>query len=464
MSERVPRILIIDDEEGMRHSIGILLKRQGYDSASAPDAMTGLQSLESPESFDAVLCDLRMPNMDGLEFVEAVIKKGIEVPVIMMSAYGTIDLAVEALQRGAFSFISKPFKPGEVIVVLQKAIAHDALVNENRMLREERLRNYRFEELIGRDEKMTSMFESVSKIAKYKTTVLIHGESGTGKELVARSIHRLSERTGAFVAINCGAIPETLLESELFGHVRGAFTDAKSDRAGLFAEADSGTLLLDEVGEMPVHLQVKLLRVLQEEEVRPVGGTQSRKVDVRIVAATKQNLEDLIADNRFREDLFYRLSVFPIFLSPLRDRPGDIPLLADHFLAIHSRRLGLKSKGLRQKAMSLLMEYRWPGNVRELENVIERAMVISGGGFIEPDHLPEKARALQAAEMSGFPRGLPLANGELSVKSNSREMEILLIRKALEKTRGNRTNASKILEISLRALLYKLQEYGLTDL
>jgi two-component system, NtrC family, response regulator AtoC len=465
MNETHVKILVVDDEEGMRHSIRALLKQQGYECAVAVDGEDGLRAIESEGPFDAILCDLRMPKLDGLEFVERITKLGVQAPLVIMSAYGTIDLAVEAMQRGAFSFISKPFKPNEIIVVLQKALAHDALLDENKLLREEKIRHYRFEELIGRDEKMVSLFDSVKKIAPYKTSVLIHGESGTGKELVARSIHRLSTRvTKPFIAINCGAIPETLLESELFGHVKGAFTDARTDKAGLFAEADGGTLFLDEVGETPLHLQVKLLRALQEEEIRPVGGTQSLKIDVRIVAATKQNLEDLIALSKFREDLYYRLSVFPVYLPPLRDRPGDIPLLVEHFCDMHSKRLGVKVRGVREKAMSLLMEYSWPGNVRELENVLERAIVLAGGHFIEPNHLQEKIRAREILENIGVPKGLPIMTGELSIKANSREIEELLIRKALEKTRGNRTTAARVLEISLRTLLYKIQEFKITDL
>ncbi|MCB1152020.1 sigma-54-dependent Fis family transcriptional regulator [bacterium] len=462
MSDKTPVVLIVDDEKSMRHSVGVLLKKHAYDTAEAADAEKALEMLREDGPFDVILCDMRMPGMDGQEFVRRANQMGVETPIVVMSAYGSIDTAVQAMQNGAFDFISKPFKVEEVIIKLGRALAHRTLKDELEELRRERRATFQFADLVGKDEKIRAVFDAVEKIAGYKTSVLIEGESGTGKELVAKSIHGLSGRKGPFVAINCGAIPENLLESELFGHKKGAFTDATADKEGLFARADKGTLLLDEIGEMPLALQVKLLRVLQDEEVRPVGGTQSYKFDVRIIAATNQNLEEAIKEKAFREDLFYRLSVFPIHVPPLRDRPGDIPLLVEYFLERHQARLGVKVKGVRQKALALLMEYPWPGNVRELENVLERASVLAGGGYIEAEHLPEKLRSPRVVDIK-VPSEMPLAAGNLSVKQNSRVLEEIVIRKALEKTRGNRTNASKLLEISHRTLLYKIQEYGIDD-
>ncbi|MCC6158021.1 MAG: sigma-54-dependent Fis family transcriptional regulator [Deltaproteobacteria bacterium] len=464
MTNKNGRILVVDDEEPMRHSLETLLRRQGYETVSATDGQAGLDTLESAGPFDAVLCDLRMPNVDGMEFVRRAVESGHVMPIVVMSAYGSIDNAVEAMRMGAYSFVSKPFKPGEIAVVLGKALAHEALVDENRRLREEQQRQNTFEEMVGRDDRMREVFDAVQKIAPYKTSVLITGESGTGKELVARSIHRRSARAGAFVAVNCGAIPENLLESELFGHVKGAFTDARFDKAGLFVEADGGTMFLDEIGEMPKHLQVKLLRALQEEEIRPVGGGVSRLVDVRIVAATQLPPADLVRDTRLREDLYYRLAVFPIHIPPLRDRPGDIPLLVEHFVKVHRARMGIRVQGVRQKALSALMEYNWPGNVRELENVIERAMVLAGSGYVETEHLSDVIRLRRIVSDAGVPEQMPLAGGELSIKQNSRYLEEVVIRKALAKTRGNRTTAARMLEISHRTLLYKIQEYQIDDL
>ncbi len=463
MTDNNAKILIVDDEESIRDSLRALLSQQGYEVTLAADGRQGIEILCAGPEFDVVLCDLRMPEIDGLKFVDLAVEKGVESPIVMMSAYGSIDLAVDAMSRGAFSFISKPFKHNEVLAVLEKAVAHDALVEENRRLRREVLDKNRYGEMVGRDAKMIAVFEAVEKIAPYKTSVLITGESGTGKELIARSIHRNSGRPpDSFVAVNCGAIPETLLESELFGHVKGAFTDAREDKQGLFERAHGGTLFLDEIAETPPGLQVKLLRALQDGEIRPVGSSRTMTVDVRIVAATKQYVEKLVADGRFREDLFYRLSVFPIELPPLRERPGDVPLLIDHFILTGGARLSIKVRGVRSKALALLMEYNWPGNVRELENVIERAMVLARSRYIEAGDLPEKIRGRAAGEIEAS-SDLPLTSGDLSVKRNARIMEEIVMRKALEKTRGNKTAAARLLDISHRTLLYKMQEYGIED-
>jgi two-component system response regulator AtoC len=368
------------------------------------------------------------------------------------------------MKRGAYDYVSKPFRPDEVILVLKKAEERERLFRENASLKEA-LKRQRTEEargprgMIAHGPRMEELFRTIRKIAEYKTTVLLTGESGTGKELVARALHEQSPRKdGPFVAVNCGAIPETLLESELFGHKKGSFTDAVRDKRGLFVEASGGTLFLDEIGEMPLGPQVKLLRVLQEQIVRPIGDTQDLKVDVRVIAAT---VRDLAADaqvGRFREDLFYRLNVIHLALPPLRERREDIGPLVEHFIERTNRKLGTQMTGCSAEAMKLLYDYAWPGNVRELENTIERAMVLSDGPRIEAEGLPEKIRVVRD------PIRQSLSAGEMSIKKTTRVIEEELIRKALRETKGNRTNAAKILEISHRALLYKIKEYGILDL
>jgi len=374
----------------------------------------------------------------------------------LMSAYGSVDLAIEAMKVGAYDYISKPFKQDEVLMALTKAEERESLRRENRALKEAMRKEQTVHGILGKSEAIHKVFSTIGKVADYKTTVLIQGESGTGKELVARALHSGSTRKNKpFIPLNCGAIPETLLESELFGHKRGAFTDAHADKKGLFAEADQGTLFLDEIGELPLTLQVKLLRVLQEGRVRPLGATRDQELDVRVVAATVRDLRREVEENRFREDLYYRLNVLQINVPPLRDRRDDIMLLVEHFIERNNGRLGTNIRELDPHARKLLLNYPWPGNVRELENTIERAVVLAEGDLITVGDLPERMR--EPAD----PVAASLTTGELSIKKTARFMEETLIRRALEKTGGNRTAASKLLEISHRALLYKIKDYGI---
>ncbi len=451
------RVLVVDDEENLRLVLKTLLRRNGYEVEAAA---TGEEALELVESFgpDVVLTDVRMPKMGGLDLLAAMKNKGNDATVIVMSAYGNMDLAIEAMKAGAYDYVQKPFKHEEVVLALRKAEEREALRRENRALREEIRKEHRFEDILAKSGNMQDIFRTIVKIAEFKTTVLITGESGVGKELVARAIHRRSKRGGAFVALNCGAIPENLLESELFGHKKGAFTDAVADRRGLFEEAHGGTLFLDEIGELPLGLQVKLLRVLEDEKIRRLGETRDVQVDVRIVTATHRDLLTETKHGRFREDLFYRLNVLHIHCPPLRERREDIPLLIEHFLARNNARLGTSVRGLDTEARRLLFEYPWPGNVRELENTIERAMVLSEGDTITATDLPERIREARD------PVQMQLASGELSVKKTMRIIEEILIRRALQKTKGNRTRAAEVLEISHRALLYKIKDYEITDL
>ncbi len=453
------RLLIIDDERPFADMLDTMLTAAGYTTSVVNDAAQGLDHL-ADHGAELVLCDIKMPRMNGLEFLDAMTERGLASTVIMMSAFGTIDLAIETLKRGAYDYISKPFKRDEVLLTLKKAEERQQLRARVAELEDRVSRLQAIESgdrpLLGKSEPMLALKQIMAKVAAFSTTVLIVGESGTGKELVARAIHRAGPRAGrAFVAVNCGAIPETLLESELFGHVRGAFTDARSDKPGLFLEADGGTLLLDEVGELPPPLQVGLLRVLQEGEIRPVGASRSVSVDVRVVAATHRDLTEMVANGTFREDLYYRLNVLPVRVPPLRERPGDIKLLAEHILTRIAGSMGLPISTLHPHALKVLMGYPWPGNVRELENVLERAVVLADSQALTADDLP--AQLSHARD----PVQAVLASGDLSVKKATAFIERELIIRALDETAGNRTHAAKLLELSHRALLYKIKDYGL---
>ncbi len=451
------RVLVVDDEENIRLVLRTLLKKNGYDVEVAD---SGEAALALVDSFgpDVILTDVRMPKMSGLDLLATLKAKNALATVIVMSAYGSIDLALEAIQAGAYDYVSKPFKPDEVVLALRKAEERETLRRENRALKEQISQQAQFESMLAKSAPMVEVFRTVAKIADFKTTVLVTGESGTGKELVARALHtRSSRKGGPFVAINCGAIPENLLESELFGHKKGAFTDATSDKRGLFEEATMGTLFLDEIGELPLNLQVKLLRVLQEETIRRLGDSRDIKVDVRIVAATHRDLAAEVKAGRFREDLFYRINVLHIAIPPLRERREDVPLLIDHFVARNNARLGTNIRGLALDARKILLEYGWPGNVRELENTIERAMVLCESDTISASDLPERVReALDPVQVQ-------LRTGELSVKKTVEVVEQILIRRALQKTKGNRTRAAELLEISHRALLYKIKDYKIEE-
>ena len=451
------KILVVDDDESMRHMLSLVLKREGYEVQAVGKGSEALQ-LAISEPFDFILSDVVMPGMGGLELLQALKAKKIDATVIMMSAYGNLDTAVEAMKSGAYDYISKPFRPDEALMALRKAEEREHLRQENLRLRQEVQREYSFGNIVGKSPKMMQLFDTIKKIAEYKTSVLIIGESGTGKEMVARCLHYNSPRNnGPFEAINCGAIPETLLESELFGHEKGAFTDAKREKRGSFELAHQGTLFLDEIGEMSIAAQVRLLRVLQEGEIKRLGSERTLSVDVRIIAATVQDLAKAVAEGKFREDLFYRLNVLPVHLPPLRERKEDIPLLIDHFIHKYNEQHGLKTEGVAEGALARLLDYSWPGNVRELENAVERAMILTQGKKIEADNLPSEVLGMRPSWKKN------LWGDEYSIKKASRSMEEDLIRKALKKTGGNRSQAAKILEISHPALLSKIKEYAIQD-
>jgi two-component system response regulator AtoC len=449
-------VLVVDDDASMRHLLSVILRDAGFESRAVASGEDALRELDQ-RAYDLVLTDVRMPGMGGLALLQEVQRRDPDLVVVVMSAYGTHDAALEAVKAGAWDYVSKPFRPDDVVLVLRKAEERERLARENRRLRGELREAYRPESIVGASAAMEDLLRQVRKVAPLKTTVLVEGESGTGKELVARALHELSPRASfPFVAVNCGAIPAELIESELFGHVKGAFTDAHRNKKGLAAEADGGTLFLDEIGELPLGLQVKLLRFLQDEEVRPVGDTRSRKVDVRVVAATARDLRRAVDEGEFREDLFYRLNVVGLRLPPLRERREDVPALAAHFLARFARlRPDLPAPSFSEEALAALQGYRWPGNVRELEHVVERAVVLAEGPVIGEGDLPDALREAPPTADAGK------APADLSIKRGTRDLEARLIRAALERTGGNRTRAAELLQISYRALLYKIKEYGL---
>ena len=452
METAIKRILVVDDEENMRHMLRILLEKSGYIVDTASDGSEALNMVDQT-LYDFILCDLKMPNIGGVEFFTSARDKLWETTVIMMSAYGTIDTAVEAMKQGAYDFISKPFKPDEVLLTLKKAEERESLKRENRWLKErikKIQKNYTFGKMVAKSKAMHEVFKVAEKVAKYNTTVLITGESGTGKELIARGIHNRSERSGMpLVPVNCGGIPDNLLESELFGYKKGAFTGADADKKGLFEEADKGTIFLDEIGELPPALQVKLLRVLQENEIRPVGESKTKKIDVRVMAATAKNLEDEVSHGNFREDLYYRLNVLNIQIPPLRERTEDIPLLCYHFINLFNEKFNKEISEISPVGSVASPEPPVAGNVRELENVIERAIVLAEKSVLMPENFPpEMEKRMDNEDIDDIFNGF-------SMKSAKEKFEKMMITKALVKTEGNRSRAAKILEISHPSLLIR---------
>jgi two-component system response regulator AtoC len=458
------RVLIVDDDEALRDSLELILSAEGYSVLCADCGESALEVI-AHAAVDVVLCDLRMPGIDGFELMPQIARLLPGVPIILMSAHGTQDLAVEAIQRGAYDYLAKPFQPAEIRLTLRKAHEREELHRRNSLLERDISRTLGDRAIVAASDGMIELLELLERTAAYKSTILVTGESGTGKEVIARAIHSQSPRREApFVAVNCGAIPENLLESELFGHVKGAFTGASRAHRGLFAEANEGSLFLDEIAELPLGLQVKLLRAIQEEEIRPVGESKSLKIDVRVIAATSRNLELEISEGRFREDLFYRLNVVRLEVPPLRERQQDVPLLVDHFLSRFRDILGKNVHGVSDEARDLLVHYRWPGNVRELENMIERAMILTDGDTIESSALPPSILSAPSDDArQGDEVVVVVDDDDLSLKRARQAFEAKLIRRALERTDGNRTHAAKLLEISHRALLYKLKDYGIRD-
>jgi two-component system, NtrC family, response regulator AtoC len=450
------KILIIDDDAGLRKSLTLILTDAGYQVVQAEDGEAGLTAAGEYRP-DIILCDVRMPRLGGLEFLERYRQAGGDALVLVMTAYGSLDLAMEAMKRGAYDYLPKPFGADEALLTVRKAEEREQLRKEVGRLREEVRVDRRFGEIVATSPAMRQALAVVEKVARHNSAVLITGASGTGKELVARLIHRESPRRGPFVPVNCGGIPEQLLESEFFGFMKGAFTGADRDKPGLFEAADGGTLFLDEVAELSGALQVKLLRALQEGEVRRLGSTETKRMDVRILSATNRDIEDAVEAGEFRQDLYYRLAVVPIHLPQLRNRREEIPELVHHLLDIHANRLEVPTDGIEADAMEVLLAYSWPGNIRELENVLERALVLAEGPKITLDDLPEVVRRPP-------PEGstMEVDSDDLSVKRHGARLEKHLIQLALDRTGGNKTQAAELLELSPRALRYKIQEYGIS--
>ena len=454
MNEK-PKVLVVDDEASHRIMLRAVLKEDGYEVTEAADGTEAVRAVEK-EPFDIILLDIRMTTMDGIEALSEIRKISPLVPVLIMTAYASVKTAVEALKAGAFDYMTKPLDIEEVKVLIEKALEHYHLRAENLALKERLGDRFDFSRIIGRSGKMKILLDTLAMVAPSDATVLIMGESGTGKEVVANAIHHNSPRAGqAFIKVSCAALPETLLESELFGHEKGAFTGAVARHEGRFQLAHGGTIFLDEVGEISPAVQTKLLRVLQEKEFQPLGGTRTVKVDIRVITATNRNLEVEVKSGRFREDLYYRLNVVPITVPPLRERKEDIPPLAEYFLAVYGKKSGKALKGIAGKALDLLVRYDWPGNIRELENCIERAVIMAREAAIVPADFPLVIQMLspsEGKECFGIPSGFSIS-----------EMEKVLIIKTLEETNGNRTRAAERLGINRRTLQNKLREYGLQN-
>jgi len=449
------KILVVDDEENMRHFLKALLEQEGYTVFLAENGRVAINLLKN-KKISTTLCDIRMPEMDGLEFLKEITTRKINTTVITMSAYGTIDLAIETMKLGAYDYVSKPFKPDEILLTLIKAEERESLKNENVNLRKEVEQKYSFHNIVGKSPEITTIFDTIKKISDFKSSVLLTGESGTGKELIAKAIHYNSSRKEKpFLAVNCGAIPEALLESELFGHNKGSFTGAINDRKGIFEEADKGTLLLDEIGDIPINLQVKLLRVLQESETRRIGMDTPTSVNVRIIAATAKDLAQEVSNNTFREDLYYRLNVLPIHIPALRERKDDIPLLVKHFIDKYNKEHNLNIKHLKPSILKVLIEHSWPGNIRELENIIERSMILAQNDSFDLNDMKNTITSLRETNTNLTTEGL------YSIKKTVKIIEDKLITKALQKTGGNKSRAAKLLEISYPSLLSKIEEYNI---
>lgn len=457
-------VLVVDDERSMRDFLKILLEKEGHRVCTADNGNNGITIL-ADQDIDVVISDIRMPGMTGIELLEAIKEQSPEMPVIMITAFASPDDAVMAMKNGAFDYISKPFNVDEIKSVIESATSKTSQPIKPREL------SSAFPEIIGQSREMLKIFDMINRVAPTPANVLIYGESGTGKELVAQAIHNHSKvARNNFVPITCSAIPEDLMESELFGHVKGSFTGAIGDKPGLFNEADKGTAFLDEIGELPLIIQTKLLRVLQEREIKPVGGTKVHNIDVRIIAATNKVLEEEIRAGRFREDLFYRLAVVPLRVPPLRERKGDVPLLVDHFLKKYSRLLGKEIQEISSYAMEVLMNYNFPGNVRELENIIERGVALESSNIILPESLTFAGGMNQSAEsdISGH-RTNPLLQAasseeelyDLGLEKVITNLEKRLISHALEKTNNSKMKAADLLQISFRSFRYKVKKYGL---
>ena len=450
------KILIVDDEKSIRDFLEIMLKKEGYRVSSASGGEDAMR-LFNNSSYDLVISDVRMKGMGGVELLKNIKETSPETIVLIVTAYASVDTAIDAMKAGAYDYLTKPFKIDEVKYIIKNALDRKRLETENILLKKELKSKYGFANLIGTSPRMLEIYEIIKRVTSAKANILITGESGTGKELVARAIHYQGDRKDKpFVPINCGAIPENLIESELFGHQKGAFTGAVANKSGLFEMANQGTIFLDEITELPVQLQVKLLRVIQERNFRRVGGIEDIAVDVRIIAASNKEIDREVKEGRFREDLFYRLNVIPIQMPPLRERKEDIRLLAEHFFEKHTKELGKEIKGISREAMDYLESYSYPGNIRELENIIERAVALENTSIILTDSLPDYIVHKKAVDVSVCPRA-ETSNLEKTIE----DYEKAIILDALKKSGGVKKKAAELLGLSFRSMRYKLDKYGI---
>jgi two-component system response regulator PilR (NtrC family) len=454
------RILVVDDEESIREFLDIMLRKEGYEVTLAEDGARAIDLLKK-KTFDLVISDLQMPQVTGMELLKHVRDNFPDLLFMMITAFGTTETAVEAMKMGAYDYITKPFKIDEVRIVIGNALKSKNLEVENRVLKKELGKENSFQNIVGNSESMHRIFDLVRRVSQAPTNVLITGESGTGKEVVAKAIHYngpLKDRP--FVTINCGAIPENLMESEMFGHKKGSFTGAVVDKSGLFEVADGGTLFLDEVGELPLSIQVKLLRAIQERIIRRVGATDDIKVEVRIIAATNRDLEKMVNEGGFRQDLYYRLNVIQIKTPSLRERRDDIPLLANHFLKKYNDRLGKNIGAISQEAMEMMKKYDYPGNVRELENIIERTVALEAGSTILPESLPPFVNTPSGRKMASS-QEIEIGPEGIDLDKIIGQIEKELLIKAIHVANGTKKRAAKLLNISFRSMRYRVEKYGL---
>jgi two-component system response regulator PilR (NtrC family) len=454
------RILVVDDEDSIREFLDIMLRKEGYEVTCVEDGQKAIDILKK-KTFDMVISDMQMPHVTGLELLKHVRENYPDLLFMIITAFGTTETAVEAMKSGAYDYITKPFKIDEVRINLANALTSKNLEIENRGLKKELKKEYSFQSLVGNSESMHRIYELVKRVAQSPTNVLVGGESGTGKEMIAKAIHYNGPlKDKPFVTVNCAAIPETLMESEMFGHKKGSFTGAIADKVGLFETADGGSLFLDEVGDLPLSIQVKLLRALQERVIRRVGATDDRRIDVRIIAATNRNLEDMVKQGTFREDLYYRLNVIAITSPPLRDRKDDVPLLAKHFLKKYSERFAKPVSGISDEAMAMLMKYDYPGNVRELENIIERTVALEGGATILPESLPPFVNTPTGRKLASS-HEIEISDEGVDLEKIIGQIEKELLIKAIHKANGVKKKAAKILGITFRSMRYRVDKYGL---
>lgn len=454
------KILVVDDEASIREFLEIMLKKEGYEVTSAVDGQQAVDVLKK-KSFDMVISDLQMPRMTGTQLLHHVNLNYPDLTFMVITAFGTTESAVEVMKKGAYDYLTKPFKIDEVLLNIKNALKSKHLELENRNLKRELQKEFNFQNLVGNSESMHGVYNIVERVSKSPTNVLITGESGTGKEMVAKAIHYngfLKDKP--FVTVNCGAIPEPLMESEMFGHKKGSFTGAISDKPGLFETADRGTLFLDEIGELPMSIQVKLLRAIQERVIRRVGDTQNMKVNVRIIAATNRILEDMVRSGDFREDLYYRLNVILIRVPSLRERKEDIPLLADFFLKKYNEKLMKNIQGISDEAMLSLKKYHYPGNVRELENIVERTVALEGGATILPESLPPFVMTASGRKMASS-QDIEVTDDGIDLDNIIGQIEKELIVKAIHKANGVKKKAAKLLGITFRSMRYRIRKYNL---